>query len=128
MENQQPPTSLLSDLDQPFTDEELKAIDAAFEAVSSSSSTSSVKKLVSGDSPSDPRPKTRRRLPESVKESIRKTPLKENNLRSSSRLKWLKNLDLPSQQGNKLKDFFFINVIFSKLFNLKLLDYSRNGG
>ncbi|XP_063938399.1 3'-5' exonuclease isoform X2 [Daucus carota subsp. sativus] len=99
MENQQPPTSLLSDLDQPFTDEELKAIDAAFEAVSSSSSTSSVKKLVSGDSPSDPRPKTRRRLPESVKESIRKTPLKENNLRSSSRLKWLKNLDLPSQQG-----------------------------
>ncbi|KAL1808382.1 hypothetical protein DCAR_0727832 [Daucus carota subsp. sativus] len=98
MENQQPPTSLLSDLDQPFTDEELKAIDAAFEAVSSSSSTSSVKKLVSGDSPSDPRPKTRRRLPESVKESIRKTPLKENNLRSSSRLKWLKNLDLPSQQ------------------------------
>ncbi|KAL8120929.1 3'-5' exonuclease-like [Apium graveolens] len=90
MENQEQPPTLISDLDHPFTEEELKAIDAAFETVSSSSSTLSARKL---DSPADHRPKTRRRLPESLKESKSKTPFKENNSMSSTRLRWLKDLD-----------------------------------
>lgn len=110
MENQQQPTTLISDLDQPFTDEELKAIDAAFEAVSSSSSTSSVKKLNSGNSPADHRPKIRRRLPESLKESKRKIPFKENNSMSSTRLRWLKNLD--THQGNKKDLIFIVKLVF----------------
>lgn len=118
METQQPST-LISDWDQPFTDEELKAIDAAFEAASSSSSTSSVRKLDSGNSSAaDHRPKTRRRLPESIKESKRHTPFPENNSRSSCRLKWLKNLDLPAHQANSMIQYpevnFQGNIVYSR--------------
>ncbi|XP_074320635.1 3'-5' exonuclease isoform X2 [Silene latifolia] len=65
------PTTLtspkLDDWDTPFTNEELEAIDAAFEAAKSTSSSSSLRRTSS--SADEARPKTRRRLPDSFASS-----------------------------------------------------------
>ncbi|GMH18484.1 hypothetical protein Nepgr_020325 [Nepenthes gracilis] len=61
-----PSSSTHSDWDQPFTDEELQAIEAAFQSAASSSPIKSRRVPYSDDRDSDGRPKTRRRLPHTI--------------------------------------------------------------
>lgn len=99
---QSQPTSIPSDWDQPFTDEDLQAIDAAIQSASSSSS---IKILDSGHSP-DRRPKTRRRLPDSLSMTPQQTPFTDNSSKSiplaPCPTKWLNQIRSSTNQGKFL--------------------------
>lgn len=101
------PSTIPSDWDQPFTDQELQAIDAAFQSASSSSS---IKSPDTGNSTGDcaeQRPKTRRRLPDSLSGSQQQNPFTGNSSSpfslSPCPRNWLNKICLSTHQG---KAFF----------------------
>lgn len=99
-------STLPSDWDQPFTDQELQAIVAAFQSASSSSS---IKSPDTGNSTGDcaeQRPKTRRRLPDSLSGSQQQHPFTGNSSSTFSLApcprNWLNKICLSTHQAKSM--------------------------